>query len=141
VEPLIREAFALSDSPIYLFTNEGTDEPMGKGAPLQLPYNIMQWLRRHEKYEMEHWSIHDLRKTARTNFSSLTAPHIAERMLGHKFPKAWRAYDAYPYLTEQALAYRAWWQRLVAIVNGEAVPQPVRALAAPMLLLPSHPTN
>jgi hypothetical protein len=59
---------------------------MGKSAPLALPYNIMQWLRRHEEYEMKHWSIHDLRKTARTNFSTLTEPHIAEIMLGHKLP-------------------------------------------------------
>ena len=82
IAPLIKEAMALSNGSRYLFTNTGSDAPMGTSAPLALPYNVMQWLRRHEKFEMEHWSVHDLRRTARTNFSTLTAPHIAEIMLG-----------------------------------------------------------
>jgi integrase len=115
-EILIKEAMALSDDNPYLFTNAGTREPMGVGAPLQLPYNIMQWLRRHEKFEMEHWSVHDLRKTARTNWSTLTDPHIAEIMLGHRLPGDWQVYDHYDYLAEQKTAYAAWWERLMALV-------------------------
>jgi len=115
-EILIKDAMALSEGSPYLFNNAGTSEPMGVGAPLQLPYNIMQWLRRHEKYEMEHWSVHDLRKTARTNWSTLTDPHIAEIMLGHRLPGDWQVYDHYDYLAEQKLAYAAWWQRLMALV-------------------------
>ena len=90
---------------------------MGTGAPLQLPYNIMQWLRRHEKYEMAHWSVHDLRKTARTNFSTLTEPHIAEIMLGHKLPGSWQVYDQYDYLPEQKEAYSAWCKRLSGLTE------------------------
>lgn len=116
IEPIIREAFALSGTGEYLFNNNGTNEPMGQGAPLALPYNIMQWLRKNKKYEMEHWSIHDLRKTARTNLSTLTEPHIAEIMLGHKLPGSWQVYDHYDYLPEQAEAYQAWWERLMEIV-------------------------
>jgi integrase len=113
-EVLLREAIALSGEGRYVFTNNGSDAPMGTSAPLALPYNVMQWLRRHERYEMEHWSVHDLRRTARTNFSSLTEPHIAEIMLGHKMPGAWRVYDHYDYLPEQAKAYAAWAERLAA---------------------------
>lgn len=112
IEALIKQAMALSTEGKHLFTNSGTNAAMGVGAPLQLPYNIMQWLRRHEKYEMQHWSVHDLRKTARTNFSTLTEPHIAEIMLGHKLPGSWQVYDQYDYLAEQKEAYRGWWQRL-----------------------------
>jgi len=115
IEEMIKQAIALNAGGKYLFTNSGTITPMGAGAPLQLPYNIMQWLRRHEKYEMQHWSVHDLRKTARTNFSTLTEPHIAEIMLGHKLPGSWQVYDQYDYLTEQKDAYIAWWQRLTAL--------------------------
>ncbi|WP_223508617.1 MULTISPECIES: tyrosine-type recombinase/integrase [Pseudomonas] len=115
IEVLIKHAMSLSAEGEFLFTNSGTIKPMGAGAPLQLPYNIMQWLRRHEKYEMQHWSVHDLRKTARTNFSTLTEPHIAEIMLGHKLPGSWQVYDQYDYLTEQKDAYIAWWQRLTAL--------------------------
>lgn len=116
VEPLIKEAIRLSGGGKYLFNNIGSKEPMGRSAPLALPYNIMQWLRRHHDYEMEHWSVHDLRKTARTNFSELTAPHIAEIMLGHKLPGQWRVYDHYDYLKEQADAYSKWWVRLAELV-------------------------
>lgn len=127
-EPLIREAMALSAGSAYLFTNTGSTDPMGTSAPLALPYNVMQWLRRHEKFEMEHWSVHDLRRTARTNFSTLTEPHIAEIMLGHRMPGAWQVYDHYHYLPEQAKALEGWAARLQALTapgaSGEAVPPP-----------------
>jgi len=116
--PLIVQAINLSRSGEHVFTNDRTDKAMGKGSPLALPYNIMQWLRRHEKYEMEHWSIHDLRKTARTNFSTLTQPHIAEVMLGHRLPGTWQTYDHYTYLKEQATAYSAWWKRLTELTDA-----------------------
>ena len=116
-QALIEEAIGLSGKGDYLFNNDGTNEPMGVGAPVQLPYNLMQWLRRHKNYEMQHWSVHDLRKTARTNFSSLTEPHIAEIMLGHKLPGSWRVYDHYDYLPEQEKAYAAWWKRIEQITG------------------------
>lgn len=116
IEVLLRQGMALSDKSNFVFTNSGSKEQMGTGAPLALPYNIMQWLRRHERYEMAHWSIHDLRKTARTNFSTLTEPHIAEIMLGHRLPGTWQVYDHYDYLPEQAKALSAWMARLNALV-------------------------
>ncbi|MCS0397904.1 site-specific integrase [Vibrio diabolicus] len=118
VKPLIEKAIDLSGRGKYLFNNSGTNEPMGRSAPLALPYNIMQWLRRHKDYELKHWSIHDLRKTARTNLSSLTEPHIAEIILGHRLPGTWQVYDHYDYLPEQKEAYAAWWKRLSTIVKG-----------------------
>lgn len=127
IEALVKQAMALSPEGKHLFTNSGTNKPMGIGAPLQLPYNIMQWLRRHEKYDMQHWSVHDLRKTARTNFSTLTEPHIAEIMLGHKLPGSWQVYDQYDYLAEQKEAYSAWCQRLKSLVESGSATLP-RAL-------------
>lgn len=118
-EPLIREAMKLSTESTFLFTNSGSKDAMGTSAPLALPYNVMQWLRRHEKYEMEHWSIHDLRKTARTNFSTLTEPHVAEIMLGHRLPGTWQVYDHYDYLPEQAKAIDAWSLRLNSWMGGQ----------------------
>lgn len=49
--------------------------------------------------------MHDLRKTARTNFSRFTEFHVAEMMLGHAIP---RVYDYHDYLEEQRAAYQAW---------------------------------
>ena len=120
-EKLIREAMALSGKSAFVFTNSGSADAMGTSAPLALPYNVMQWLRRHEKFEMEHWSIHDLRKTARTNFSTLTEPHVAEIMLGHRLPGTWQVYDHYDYLPEQAKALDAWAQRLGQLVRTSGV--------------------
>ncbi len=118
IELMVKEAMELSEGSRFLFTNAGSDRPMGTSAPLALPYNVMQWLRRHEKFEMEHWSVHDLRRTARTNFSTLTEPHIAEIMLGHRLPGAWQVYDHHDYLQEQAEAYTAWFTRLDLLTNS-----------------------
>ena len=115
---LLREAIALSGRGRQVFTNGGSIEPMGTSAPLALPYNVMQWLRRHEKYEMEHWSAQDLRKTARTNFSTLIDPHVAEIMLGHRLPGSWQIYDRYDYVQEQARAYAGWAERLDGMVKS-----------------------
>jgi len=116
-ERLIIEAMALSPNSEYLFTNNGTNDPMGQCVPLQLPYNIMQWLRRNKGHEMPHWSVHDLRRTARTNFSTLTNPHIAEIMLGHSLGKIWHTYDHHHYLEEQQRAYEKWSERLHCLVS------------------------
>ncbi|WP_438461986.1 tyrosine-type recombinase/integrase [Marinomonas sp. PE14-40] len=115
-EPLIKEAFDLSGKSQYLFNNSGTNEPMGTSSPLALPYNVMQWLRKNEGYDMMHWTVHDLRRTARTNLSTLAPPHIAEIILGHKLPGEWATYDRHDYLEEQAEAYRKWWDRLEGII-------------------------
>lgn len=123
IEPFLREAFTLSPNSEYVFTNSDSDEVMGRGCPLPLPYNIRQWLRRHHGYEMEHWSVHDLRKTARTNFSSLTDYHIAEIMLGHSLGGHVQTYDHHEYLEEQAKAYSAWCKRLFELVELDTPPQ------------------
>ena len=58
--------------------------------------------------KMQHWSVHDLRRTMRTNMSAHVPPHVCEIMLGHKLPVVWATYDKYDYLDEQAQAYEAW---------------------------------
>ncbi|MDE1484342.1 tyrosine-type recombinase/integrase [Xenorhabdus bovienii] len=63
------------------------------------------------------WSIHDLRRTMRTGVSELTAPHVAEIMLGHKLPGVWQVYDKHTYLNEQREAYERWWDKLAKIVS------------------------
>jgi len=85
---------------------------------------------------MAHWSIHDLRKTARTNFSTLIEPHVAEIMLGHRLPGTWQVYDHYNYLPEQAKALVAWHERLEKLV-GQTVAdsQDGNAGASPLGLL------
>lgn len=102
-----------------LFTNRDSDERMGRSAVLPLPYNVMQWARRHRGKEMGHWSMHDLRRTMRTRISDIVPPHVAEIMLGHVMPGQWGVYDRYDYLAEQREAYEAWWERLRGIVTAD----------------------
>lgn len=50
----------------------------------------------------EPWSCHDLRRTVRTNLSALgVAPHVAEKVLGHKLAGMLAIYDQYDYVREQ----------------------------------------
>lgn len=112
ITPLLDDAFSLSKSD-YVFANQKNElEAMGETAHLSMPNNIFQWLKRHKNYDMQKWSVHDLRRTMRTNLSILTEPHVAEIMLGHALPIVWRTYDKHDYLEDQKKAYRAWYQKL-----------------------------
>ena len=123
IKGYLKEAFALSGDSRYVFTNDGSEEVMGMRAPLAIPYNIMQYLRRKECFEIPHFSIHDLRRTCRSNLSSITEFHIAEIMLGHSIGRIVQTYDQYDYLKEQAEAYEAWCRRIFDIVDGKKPPQ------------------
>lgn len=117
ITPLIIELFALSKGD-FLLTNADDESRFNTNAGVALPYRINQWLRKNKGYEMAHWSLHDLRRTARTHFSTLCQPHIAEIMLGHSLPREWGTYDQYSYLNEQREAYEAWVGKLGVIVGG-----------------------
>lgn len=107
VEEIIKDVMELSTGE-YCFFGESENTPMTKSTPLPLPYGVMQWIRGHYDINMEHWSMHDLRRTARTNFSKLTTYEVAETMLGHALPKIQATYDHYDYLKEQREAYLKW---------------------------------
>ena len=115
-EELIKEAMSLN-SENYLFMNDDGKSVMSQSSPIALPYNIMQWLRKNKNYEMAHWSVHDLRRTARTNFSSLTNPYVAEIMLGHALPRIQGTYDHHDYLDDQRKAYEKWIDRLMQLLS------------------------
>lgn len=118
-EELLKEAMLLNNTK-HLFTNDKDDNQMGASSPVQLPYNIMQWIRRHKGHDMPHWSVHDLRRTMRTQISDIAAPHIAEIMLGHTLPKIWQTYDRYDYMEEQREAYLKWSEKLMRLVGQAA---------------------
>lgn len=111
MERLLKELMSLQSSP-YLILNDDNDRQMSDKAPLSLPYNLMQWVRKNTGVEMAHWSMHDLRRTARTNFSAFTSRDVAEIMIGHELKGDQASYDYYDYLDEQTQAYRAWLDKL-----------------------------
>jgi integrase len=72
-------------------------------------------LRKSEKRKpMSHWTLHDLRRTARSLMSrGGVAADIAERVLGHKIPGVRGVYDRHEYVAEKRDAL----ERLAALVE------------------------
>src|SRR5262249_4029845 len=63
------------------------------------------------------WRVHDLRRTARTNFSRLGVPaDIGERVLGHVIPGIRGIYDRYDYLDEKRDALERWAKHVAKVV-------------------------
>lgn len=116
IEPFIKQAMELNDS-IFMFVNSGTKEMFGQNGPGKLPYNVMQYARRHYDVEMRHWSMHDLRRTARTYFSRFTSRDIAELMIGHTMPGEQGTYDYHDYQKEMGIAYKQWWEKLESLTS------------------------
>ena len=123
IRPLIPEtlqlfdlASTLNDSEYLFVTTKNKHQPVSRGALLSLPYDLTEYLFREEQVTLDHWSLHDLRRTFRTNMSTITEPHIAEIMLGHVLPVIWRTYDKHDYLDEQKEALTKWVERLRHIV-------------------------
>lgn len=57
----------------------------------------------------EHWSMHDLRRTCKTKMAELgVAPHVSEKILGHKLTGMLAIYDQYDYIPEQQDAAELW---------------------------------
>ena len=121
IKPYLVQAMELSEGSEYLFTADGSNRPLGETSHLTMPNNIFQWLKRHKNIDMKHWSVHDLRRTMRTNMSTIAQPHICEIMLGHALPKIWGTYDKHDYLDDQAVAYEEWLNRLKLIWKKEAL--------------------
>lgn len=122
-KPIIQEAMNLSRSKVWIFTNGDTDKVMGRGSPIQLPYNVMQWVRMNMKQELAgkdvvHWSIHDLRRTNRTRMTPLASREIAEAILGHTIQGVEGVYNRYEYISEMKEAYIKWYEVLDDIVQG-----------------------
>jgi integrase len=76
------------------------------------------------------WRFHDLRRTARSNWSALPIlPVVAELMLGHRQRGIIPVYDTYTYFDEQRTGFEAWCAKLRAITEPapDNVLQRVRA--------------
>jgi integrase len=80
----------------------------------------LNWMMGEIKHGLEHFTLHDLRRTARTHLARLgVKPHIAERCLNHKLPGINDTYDTHDYLDERRLAIAAWAGLLVRLDKGE----------------------
>lgn len=128
IVPLISRAMELTpktadrpDEPgKFVFSRYG-DRPMTETFHLSISNNLRVFILKAYSENVPHFSIHDLRRTARTNFSELTEPHIAEIMLGHKLPGVWAVYDKHSYINEMREAYGKWWARLMSTIEPDVL--------------------
>ena len=73
-----------------------------------------------EMPDVEPFSIHDLRRTMRTQMAALGIdPVIAERCLNHKIPGIEGIYNRHQYFDERKAALAQWADLLVALESGE----------------------
>lgn len=122
VIPWIEEAMALSMNPRMLFSGESRPTELGDRATTSFHRSILNAAEKQLDAPLPGMCLYDLRKTARTNWSSLGPPHVCEMMLGHSLPSIWRVYDRYDYLEEQADIYRKWWRLLMQVVSAKTPP-------------------
>ncbi len=94
------------------------------------------WLKKEidAKAGLSGWTLHDLRRTARSGWSALgIAPHVCEMMLGHAQPGIIPTYDTHRYEHERRAALAAWARRIAEIVTpsppkrDNVVDMPLRA--------------
>jgi integrase len=73
------------------------------------------------KLDIEHWTLHDLRRTARSLMSRAgVRPDIAERVLGHVIKGVEGVYDRHSYAEEKAHAVKALAGLIEKIINPPA---------------------
>lgn len=73
------------------------------------------------KHGLPRFTVHDLRRTARTHIQALgVPPHVAERCLNHKIKGVAGIYDRYDYFEERRGALNRWARLIKEIKSGEA---------------------
>lgn len=78
IVPLLKEVMQEASGQ-FIFSNK--EIPVAASSHLSLTTNLRLFILKVYDVNVPHFTAHDLRRTARTNFSELTAPHIAEMML------------------------------------------------------------
>jgi integrase len=68
---------------------------------------------------MKRWTLHDLRRTARTRMSSLTTPDVAERVIGHVIGGVRGVYDLHEYADEKRAALDKLAEHVDTIMQGK----------------------
>ena len=77
-------------------------------------------LKRLQLEDIEHFTVHDMRRTARTHMAALGVDRfVAERALNHKVRDVEGVYNQYDYFEERGRALTRWSMLLEAIRQGE----------------------
>jgi len=103
---LLIELKVLSCGSDYLFPNRRKSKRNPHISPDTLNAALSSLFKK-GKLKIDHFTIHDFRRSCRTLLSNLgVAPHVAERCLNHKLPKIMATYDQYDYFDERKEAHK-----------------------------------
>jgi integrase len=115
VRPLSKQALAAlppKGNGTFVFTTDGAT-PIGGFSKFKLAFD--------EACGVKGWTVHDLRRTARTLMSRAGVNiDIAERCLGHVMPGVRGTYDRHQYIDEMQRAYEALASLIDRVVNPTA---------------------
>jgi integrase len=105
----------------FVFTTDGK-RPLGGFSKFKRAFdaNVLAELRKeHPEAQLPRWTLHDLRRTARSLMSRAGVPSDhAERCLGHVLPGVRGTYDRHEYLNEKRLAFES----LAALIDRIVTP-------------------
>lgn len=102
---LLKEAFSLYPDFKQVFppAGEKEDRPMANSVLVSMAAQAGKAMGSSD------WSMHDLRRTCKTKMAELgVAPHVSEKILGHKLSGMLAIYDRHEYIAEQKEAADLW---------------------------------
>lgn len=104
----LKELYIHANGSEYLFPNRRAHKAKQRFAHMS-PDTINTALKKlfiQEKMPVEHFAIHDLRRSCRSLLASLKVPdHVAERCMNHKIKGVMGTYNRYDYLDERREAF------------------------------------
>jgi len=100
----------------YIFKEEGSDVPVARHALSSLVAG--KTATKEKYYGLPRWTPHDLRRTARTNFSRMGVPvPVAEAILNHAKEGMVKVYDLHEYKDEKKKAMLMWDKELQKLLG------------------------
>ena len=99
------------DKTHYLFPTDKGDRPISgfSKAKLQLDAKIAELGMKKGLPPLEPWTVHDIRRSVKTEMSRLSIPHLhSEQVLGHVLPGIGGVYDVHDYMPEKRSALKIW---------------------------------
>lgn len=102
------------DKPAYIFPSSRKGKHLGPSAISHAISNNLK------DFDLPHFTVHDLRRTAATNLGKLKVPRlVVVKTLNQSDKSITATYDRHDYLEEKREALQAWSDRLETIVDGK----------------------
>ena len=113
----LHELYIRANGSEYVFPKRRSSKRFGHISPDTLNAAI-QKLHREKKLTVEHFTVHDFRRTCRSLLAAEGIPgHVAERCLNHKLKGVEGIYDRYDYLDERREALELIARKLAPVIN------------------------